>query len=71
MKQSVGVIVGPLLGVLVILTCVTFAIFIVRKKHKSKTTSEKVDDMNIYDLPNTGDKDYDYVITLPSRDQST
>lgn len=54
MKQSVGVIVGPLLGVLVILTCVTFAIFIVRKKHKSKTTSEKVDDMNIYDLPNKG-----------------
>lgn len=71
MKQSVGVIVGPLLGVLVILTCVTFAIFIVRKRHKSETTSEKVDDMNIYDLPNTGDKDYDYVITLPSRDQST
>lgn len=71
MKQSIGVIVGTLFGVLVLLTCVTFAIFMVRKRHKSKATSEKVDDMNIYDLPNKGDKDYDYVITLPSRDQSS
>lgn len=62
MKQSIGVIVGTLFGVLVLLTCVTFAIFMVRKRHKSKATSEKVDDMNIYDLPNKGDKDYAYVI---------